>query len=89
MMNDPIYALVSITGSLLTLLTYAIIIRAVLSWFRPDPRNTIVRLISKITDPVLRPLERLIPPISGIDFTPLIAILLIQLVQSLLPSLIH
>lgn len=82
------YALIELISILLSLLTYAIIIRAIMSWFRPNPRNSLVRLVHRVTDPVLRPLENIIPPIGGIDFTPLIAIILLQLAQSLLPALV-
>lgn len=87
-MNNPIYALVNLASAILSILTYAIIIRAVLSWIRPNPHNPLVRLLIKITNPVLRPLERIIPPIAGFDITPIVAILLIQLVQNLLPALL-
>jgi YggT family protein len=61
---------------------WVIIIRALISWVSPDPYNPIVRILSQITEPVLRPLRRLVPPhkTGGIDLSPLIAILLIQLV---------
>jgi YggT family protein len=54
-----------------------LVAQAVLSWFSPHaPLNW---LVGKMTDPVLRPLRRIIPPISGIDLTPLVAILLAQI----------
>ncbi len=86
-MNDPIYLIFKILNFALTLLTLAIIARAVMSWIQPDPRNTLVRWLNKITDPILNPLGRIIPPIAGLDFTPIIAIVLIQFVQNLLPRL--
>jgi len=88
-MNDPLYALINIVSLVLTILTYAIIVRALLSWFRPDPRNVVVQLINKVTDPILRPLGRLIPPLGGLDITPVIAIILLQVVQRFLPSLVY
>jgi YggT family protein len=55
-----------------------LIVQALLSWFNPyAPLN---RLVGRLTDPLLRPLRRLVPPISGIDLTPLIAIVLAQVV---------
>lgn len=84
-MNDPIYALLSLVDIGLSFYTFAIIARALISWVQPDPRNPIVQFLNRITDPVLRPIGRLIPPFGGLDITPLIAILLIQLVQNLLP----
>lgn len=79
--------LIELASLVLNGLAVAILIRALLSWFRPDPRNYFVQLIVKITDPVLRPLERVIPPLGGFDITPIIAIVLIQLVLGALPML--
>ena len=87
-MNDPLYTVVNILNTILSLLTYAIIIRAVLSWVRPNPNNPLVRLLNKVTDPIMKPLERIIPPLGGLDISPIIAIVLIQLVQRLLPRLL-
>ncbi|MCP4756399.1 MAG: YggT family protein [Proteobacteria bacterium] len=87
-MNDPILTVVQLISGVLTILTYAIIIQAVVSWIRPNPDNPFVRLLNKVTDPILRPLGRLIPPIAGLDFTPVIAIVVIQLIQNLLPKLL-
>jgi YggT family protein len=61
-----------------------IAISAILSWFQPDPRNPIVRLIQGIVGPVLHPIQALIPPLGGIDLSPLIAILLLGLLRSLI-----
>jgi YggT family protein len=87
-MNDPLYTVVNILNTILSLLTYAIIIRAVLSWVRPNPNNPLVRLLNKVTDPIMKPLERIIPPLGGLDITPVIAIVLIQVVQRFLPRLL-
>ncbi len=88
-MNDPLYTIVSLADWILTLLTYAIIGQAILSWIRPDPNNYFVRLLNKITDPILRPLERLIPPFGGLSITPIIAIVGLQFIQGLLPRLLY
>jgi YggT family protein len=87
-MNDPLYTVINIISTILSLLTYAIIIRAVLSWVRPNPNNPLVRLLNKVTDPIMRPLERIIPPLAGLDISPIIAIVLIQMVQRFLPRLL-
>ena len=72
----------------LELLKWLIIARALMSWFvAPNSRHPVVEAIRRITDPVLRPFERLLPPMSGIDVTPLLAFFAIYLLQSLLRSL--
>ncbi len=87
-MNDPIYLLINIINAILTFLTFAIIIRAVLSWIQPHPHNFLIRLLHKVTDPILNPLNRIIPPIAGLDITPMVAIVIIQGIQRLLPRLL-
>ncbi len=76
-------ALVQLLLTLLGLYTWVIIIRALISWVSPDPRNPIVVILHKLTEPVLRPLRRLVPPrmTGNIDVSPILAILLIQLVR--------
>ncbi|MCB0332483.1 MAG: YggT family protein [Bdellovibrionales bacterium] len=50
-----------------------IIIRAVLSWVNPDPNNPIVQFLRASTDPMMRPIQRFIPPIGGgIDISPIV-----------------
>jgi YggT family protein len=76
-------ALLQLLLTLLSLYTWVIIIRALISWVSPDPRNPIVQLLARLTEPVLRPLRRLLPhsATGGIDVSPILAILLIQLVR--------
>ena len=65
-------------------LTLAIFIRVILSWFLTRP-NTLSIVLDKITEPLLAPLRRIIPRVGMFDFTPLVAILLLQLIRHLLP----
>ena len=77
-----------LTSLVLTLLFWAILIRAVLSWVQPDPRNPIVQFLERVTGPILYPLQRIIPPLGGIDLSPLVAMLLIELLKGLLVNAI-
>lgn len=63
---------------------WMIIIRALLSWVSPDPYNPIVRFLVLTTEPVLRPLRRLVPPhrLGGLDLSPLLAILGLMFVKN-------
>ncbi len=87
-MSNPASAILSLANLVLTVLTYAIIAQAVLSWFQPDLRNPFVRLLHKLTDPIMGPLDRLIPSFGGLNVTPLIAIVILQFIQNLLPRLL-
>jgi YggT family protein len=73
-------------STLFFILQFAIIIRALMSWFNPSPENPIVRLVIEITEPVLGPLRRIIPRIGMIDISPIVAILLMNVIQSMLES---
>lgn len=68
---------------------WIIIIQVVVSWLiafdvinarNPQAAN-LVRLINRVTDPVYRPLRKFIPPIAGIDITPIIVILGIEIAK--------
>jgi YggT family protein len=77
-------SLLQLVAGIFDLFTWVIIIRALLSWVSPDPYNPIVRTLTMVTEPVLRPLRRLVPPhrLGGIDLSPLLAILILQFVKN-------
>ena len=83
-------ALAAVTGYALQILTWLIIIRALLSWVNPDPYNPIVQFIERSTEWVLEPFRRWIPSYKiGLDLSPIFALLVIYflkifLVQTLL-----
>ncbi|MCD6548962.1 MAG: YggT family protein, partial [Thermodesulfobacterium sp.] len=64
-----------------------IIARAIISWVNPYPYHPVVRFLYRVTEPVLAPLRRIIPPIAGIDITPAIVIFIIFVIQNLLHRL--
>lgn len=78
-------ALGGVLGWVLWAYMWLIIIRALLSWVNPDPWNPIVQFINRATEPVLAPLRRLLPSWQwGIDFSPVLAILVIYFIQRFL-----
>jgi YggT family protein len=61
---------------------WLIIIRALLSWVNPDPWNPVVQFLTRVTEPVLAPLRRRLPSWrTGLDLSPLVAILAIYFAQ--------
>ncbi len=56
----------------------ALIVQAVLSWV--NPYSPIARPLGQLTDPILAPIRRVIPPIAGVDLSPLVVLLIAQLV---------
>jgi len=60
---------------------YSIIIQAILSWVNPDPYNPAVSLLNSLTQPILNPFKKLMPPVSGMDISPIFAIITLMFVQ--------
>ncbi|MBI4320447.1 MAG: YggT family protein [Chloroflexi bacterium] len=72
---------------LFNVLMLAILARAILSWFRLGPSHPLVAILYEITEPLLSPLRRFIPPLGGmIDITPIIALFLLQILERLILS---
>lgn len=74
-------ALAHISDILLTVYMWIIIISALISWVNPDPYNPIVKFLHSITEPVLRPLRRRLGISMGIDFSPMVIILIILFIK--------
>ncbi|HET8529644.1 MAG TPA: YggT family protein [Verrucomicrobiae bacterium] len=84
--------LIGFLGWLLGLYSWVIIAAALITWVSPDPRNPIVMFLRQVTEPVLAPVRRFLPPwkTGGLDFSPLIVILAIQFVERvILPGLLR
>ena len=63
---------------------WIIIIRVVISWVNPDPYNPIVSFLYKATEPVLRYARRIIPPLGGIDLSPILVFVAIYFLDTFL-----
>ena len=66
-----------------------IVIRILLSWFSVDPYNEVVRTIYSVTDPILEPLKRLPLQIGAIDFSPILAFVLLTFLDSFLVGILR
>jgi YggT family protein len=73
---------------LINIMLFAVLIRVILSWINPDPYHPAARVLDALTGPVLRPAQRLLPPIGGLDLSPiLVMIALVVLEMLLIPPL--
>jgi YggT family protein len=70
------------------LFNLAILLRVLLSWIQPGPSGPVVYWIYRITEPLLEPLRRVIPPFGGIDITPVIALMVLEMVHRFVISLL-
>jgi len=89
--SNFLIAIAKILDILLSIYMWIIIISALMSWVNPDPYNPIVRFLHAVTEPVLRPIRRIIGFRLGvIDISPMVVILAILFVKSfLIQSLIE
>jgi YggT family protein len=79
---------VELVQALLSTYFYAILLYALLSLIAPGGYSPLQSVLASVCEPVLRPFRRLIPPIAGIDLSPLWAVIAIQAILLLLPSAI-
>jgi YggT family protein len=83
------WVLISLVRLLIMLFNLAMLIRIILSWFSLSYRSSPLQsLLYKFTEPVLAPIRRHIPPLMGIDFSPMIALFLISLVGRVVTTFI-
>jgi len=77
-------SLLQVVVGLLDVYFWVVLARAVLSWVSPDPYNPIVRFLQLVTEPVLRPFRKLLPPhkLGGLDLSPLVVLVLLQFVRN-------
>lgn len=82
LLANLLFALVMSLHDILRIYLIIVVVAAIISWVNPDPYNPIVRGIYGITEPVLMRIRRLIPmPVPGIDFSPMILIVFIYVLD--------
>jgi len=62
----------------LNMFFFVILIKIIMSWVAPNNYNPVTAMLTTISEPVLRPFRRILPPIGGIDISPIFAIVIIQ-----------
>jgi YggT family protein len=70
-------------GRLIDLYSLVVLAAVIMSWVRIDPRQPLAMIVSSLTDPVLGPLRRLLPPMGGLDFSPMVLLFGLQLLGNL------
>lgn len=88
---DSVYiALARLIELALNIYIFIVVARALISWVNPDPYNPIVRFLHNATDPALYRLRRLLPFQTGsIDFSPMILIFLLYVLQNFLVNMLY
>ena len=85
-----LWSVAELLGMVFNIFMFAIIIQVVISWVNPGQYNPVTAVLANLTEPLLRPARRLLPPISGIDLSPLLVLLALQVLKMLVvPPLMH
>lgn len=87
--QNTVMALAEVAGLILQIYLWLIIGRAIISWVDPNPYNPIVRFVYSATEPVLGQARRIIPPIGGIDLSPIAVLLLIIFLRNLIVNSLY
>jgi YggT family protein len=76
-------SIAELLGLLVNVFTFSILIQVIISWVNPGMHNPVMGLLHSLTEPLLAPARRVIPPISGLDLSPIIVIVCLQLASML------
>jgi YggT family protein len=84
-LSAALFAVLKIIVLTANLYTVSLTFQAILSWFGPGVNNPASNILWSMNEPILRPIRRLVPPIAGLDLSPLFAIILMQVLVMLVP----
>ena len=80
-----VFVLLRLVSLTLSLYTWTILVYVILGWISPGGYHPLTMMLAELNEPVLRPIRRLLPPISGLDLSPLLAVILIQALSLAIP----
>jgi YggT family protein len=87
--SELLQSLALLVSLVFNVLYFLLVVRIILSWVNPDPYNEIVQVIYRITEPILLPFRRLPLTAGGIDFSPIIAFLLLSVVRNFVVNVLY
>ena len=70
-------------------LNILILARVLLSWIPMDRDNPLIAFVYNITEPILGPIRRMVPSVGGLDLSPIIALVLLEVVQRVLLTMLY
>ena len=79
-----IYSIADLISLFFTIFLIAILIQVIMSWINPGNYNPVIGLVNSMAAPALRPIRKFIPPIGGLDLSPIFAMLMITVIKMLL-----
>ena len=72
-----------------SLLSFAILARVLITWVRVDPHHPAEQFLMEITEPVLRPIREMMPSMGMMDFSPIIALLLLSVLERIILTILR
>ena len=87
--GEILRSLALLLSLLFTVVYFVLIIRIILSWVNADPYNEIVQIIYRISEPVLKPFRRLPLQMGGVDFSPIIAFIVLSVLRNFLVNILY
>ena len=76
-----VWSALGITGLLVNIYFFALLAMIILSWVAPGSKNPAIYLLYQITEPVMAPLRKVLPSMGGLDFSPILVFILINVIQ--------
>ncbi len=77
-------SIIKVVSMAFTVLIWLVIIRCILSFVRHNPYQPLIRFVYDVTEPIMAPFRKLIPATGGLDFSPIVVLLVLSLVQSII-----
>ena len=77
-----VWSALGITGLLVNIYYFALLAMIILSWVAPGSKNPAIYLLYQITEPVMAPLRKVLPSMGGLDFSPILVFILINVIQT-------
>jgi YggT family protein len=76
-----VWSVLGVISLLVNIYFFALLAMIILSWVAPGGNNPAIYLLYQITEPVMAPLRKLLPPMGGLDFSPILVFVLINIIQ--------
>jgi len=84
-----VLALTELVSLIIDVFFYAILIQAIISWINPGNYNPISTVLANVTAPVLRPIQKFIPPLGGMDLSPIFALIGLKVIEMLINPIFY
>ena len=88
-LGEVIRSIALLVSLVLNIIYFLLVVRIILSWVGADTYNEIVNIVYRITDPILAPFRRLPLQAGGIDFSPILAFIVLNVAKSFIVNVLY